>query len=208
MEMSYKNVHLAFDRLCYGGNKRGIHCSSPGEIVHSVQGGLIKLILNGLSLKKSLVKIERDLDEEQQQSMLRQEKKQGNKQNVTVRGKTNDEKKMMSKETLISAGVFGGQLGKQINTISRLIGDESKRQSVKDLPRTTFPKGITSRAKLGAAEQQGILYLLVIVFSSAWGRKTRGKGIGELIHDSLSFNLRKTNLGPWIRVLELLLGFE
>ena len=53
---SYHVAECEFDELCFGGDDRGIHGSSPGELGHAFQAGIVVLIVNGLFFSRKLSK--------------------------------------------------------------------------------------------------------------------------------------------------------
>jgi len=107
-------------------------------------------------------------------------------------------------------GCFFFQVGKtsiagdSINTLAKLMGTFLKRQSERDLPRTSFSKGII-KGKLMAHEMSGVMLVLTAVLRSTAGRdvlmtQTRGKAKMKLG----TFKQIK----DWIMLLEKLLQLE
>ncbi len=172
-EHSFKATPSAFDNLCYGGCPHGIYGNSPGELGHALQLGFIKLVLDAFFYTKQQSETEQKEDFEEQEKMKEEEEKKIKKRKygTSIIGVTRADKSKKTEEEMVKQGVFGGQMGQQLNTIGWMLGDETKRQSDNDLPRTIFPKGLTSRARTGAAEQQGIMFLLLVILCSAWARK-------------------------------------
>ncbi len=118
-----------------------------------------------------------------------------------------DDEEWLNQEDLIKKGVFGGRMGMQLNAIGRILGALSMRQSDRDLPRTNFPNGLTSRSRITAAEHQGMVYLMTIILASAWARKEFAD-VAPNDKYALTSLLGATQIGNFIVLLENLLGFE
>jgi hypothetical protein len=108
------------------------------------------------------------------------------------------QKKEENREKLFRNGVFGGQLGREVDHISRILGREGQHQSDRDLPPLNFSQGITTRSKTTASEQQGIAFLTYLILCSTYALNKGGieEKIGEL------------KMAGYINVLEQLICLE
>ena len=101
---------------------------------------------------------------------------------------------------------FFNQLGKdsalaeEINSLCTMIGSLLKRQSDRDLPKTSFSKGI-NKGKLMGKEMSGVILLLAAVLQTAAAQKLLEKGRNSPFKDPEAFD-------DWVMVLELLLQWE
>lgn len=79
-----------------------------------------------------------------------------------------------TQDELVKSGVFGGQMGKMVNVISIVLGEQLAHQSDCNICRLYFPQGIITRSKTTASEQQGLTLLMVMILASTWSLKENG----------------------------------
>ena len=206
---SYKIAESSIDLLCHGGDVHGIHGSSPGELGHALQGGIHKVVINGLFFLKALSekgrKQSRKHASQKLQLELKEEAKGDDRIEVITKCidiTTENENESLSEEMLIKKGIFGGRLGQHANIITCIIGKKLRQQSDKDLPRTNFPDGITTRARLSVSHYQGLLLILLIMFSATWATKESPTS------HSLVSAIGEEKINEFIIVFELLIGLE
>lgn len=107
-------------------------------------------------------------------------------------------------------GAFFEQLGKtskaatKFNDLAKMMGRLLKRQSNRDLPRTSFSKGI-KQGKLMAHEMQGVMLVLLTCLRTTAGREyllnqTVGKSKGNFGTE--------TKIKDWIMLIETMMEWE
>ena len=60
LEHSYKKVDNAWNYMYFAGDIYGIHGSSPGEIVHALQLGIMQMTLDGLYCTRALTAVQQE----------------------------------------------------------------------------------------------------------------------------------------------------
>ena len=180
--------------MCFGGCQYGIHGSVPGEIVHALQLGIMPRVIDGLFCTKALTA-------DQQKA----ESKAKSKHSAIVEAPESlieiaaePPQKTATTKDIIKRGAFGGQAGREVDYISKLLGREGQHQSDRDMPPLNFSNGITNRAKTTASEQQGIMFLTHLILCSTFALK---KGC---IMDRMS----SEKLEGYVIIMENLLCFE
>ena len=190
-EHAYKFVKHAMARLgfTFGGGLRGAHGACPGELLHVLQVGMLKRLLNEFFHIRRLKADKR-------------KSKRGDTQQKFYHAATDAEsqsnRRLFDKE-LTSA--FGGKALK--------VGEMLQKQSDRNLPRTHFPQGIIPKkskkskqatetmVKKSGAEIQGALLVLIVLLSSYFADDV---GIVD--------NLGNAALSAWIGTLELSIFLE
>ena len=158
--------------------------NAPGELQHGFQLGMQKTAVNLLLYSRCLGKLVRDADDKKRESPLNVVTDGNRKSTRTTSNaerasdsffkslpSNQGEAQEKSLEDLIEKGVFGKQLGDQINYISRVLGREGQHQSDRDLPCLNFACGITKQSKITANEQQGVMFLFLLILCSSFSRQ-------------------------------------
>jgi hypothetical protein len=194
---SYKKVDIAWNKISFGGCQYGSHGNSPGEIVHTLNHGMMPVTLDGLfcskaisaEVRKAVEREKRDLQKKKQQkrdhnqeesedseSEEEEEEDDGESDDLLelVKDAAREEKIRQTKEKRIRNGVFGTILGHEMNYITLRIGRQLQRQSDHDLPSVFFANGVITRSKVAAHEQQGLCLLVLIVLCSTYAQSDGG----------------------------------
>jgi len=109
-----------------------------------------------------------------------------------------------AREMFFSQTGFSSALGDKINAIAKTVGFCYQRQSVRDLPRTMFSKGI-KKGKLQAHEMTGLILVLLTVIRTTKGRNTlllESKGKQTQYFGS------EEKIRDWLMLLETYLQWE
>jgi hypothetical protein len=122
---SYKRVNNAWSIMCWGGCLYGIHQSTPGEIVHVVQLGVMPRVLDCLLCTKALTGKDQKAKKKAESKLPVQE--EGPETVIDYVADPEKEQKVIKEK--IKSGVFGGQPGREVNYISKHLGREGQHQS-------------------------------------------------------------------------------
>jgi len=112
---------------------------------------------------------------------------------------SDDEDERMAKvtyEELAKSSFFGGQRGQELDMLSVRLGLDLQRQSDRDIPRVMFPRGVTQRTMICAAEQQGLMLLTLLIVCSEYCMENMWNKLGD------------RQMSGWIDVLENMMGLE
>jgi hypothetical protein len=221
---SYKQVDIAWNDLCFGGCPYSAHGNCPGEMVHTLQQGMMPTTLDGLFCCKAISAEAWKKEEKEKRALTRTKpvSREDNDEDSTDDGEEDDDddddedgrndddllelvadaekeqKKREDKEQRIRSGVFGGILGSEIDYITRRIGRELQHQSDRDLPIVHFASGIITRSKMGASEQQGVCLLVLFLLCSTYA-VSEGK---------IKNKLGDIRLGGYITLIEGMITLE
>jgi hypothetical protein len=215
-EHSYKKVDIAWNRIGFGGCPYGAHGNCPGELLHTLNHGMMPVTMDGLFCCKAISAAARK--EELKKQKASDKEKASNEENNEEEDDDSDddeeeedddllelvadaakqEKIRQTREIRIKNGVFGNSLGLEMNYITLRVGRELQKQSDHDLPSVYFAGGVITRSKVAAHEQQGLCLLVLIVLCSTYAAEEGG----------ISTKLGGHLLGGYISLLEALITLE
>ena len=193
---SYKKVDIAWNYMCFGGCKYGIHGCIPGEIVHALQLGIMPRVVDGLFCTKADTVDQQKAKAKAKSKLPVTEESRASLKNVVE--EISKKNKQDDTKERIKNGAFGGQAGREVNYIAKRLGREGQHQSDRDMPSLNFSQGITNRSKTTASEQQGIMFLTNMILCSSYALK-EGCIMDRITGDKLD---------GYVNILELLLCFE
>jgi hypothetical protein len=203
----YYHVDVIWNKLNFGNDPRGIHANVPGEILHVFQKGFYIRLAECLATVPCLSMKARKID--RRLLILNETEKRANSTSNKAKLKAPTRKipakktkpvtaKSILESDLIKKGVFGGAFGKMVDVISVIVGLQLSRQSDRNICRVHFPRGIMSRTKTTASEQQGLTFLMNVILCSTWAAHEGG----------LRDRLGDERTGGFIQVMENLLCLE
>jgi hypothetical protein len=203
----YYHVDVIWNKLNFGNDPRGIHANVPGEILHVFQKGFYIRLAECLAtvpcLSMKARKIDRRLlilneNEERANSTTNKATSKATTRKTAAKKTKPMTAKAILESDLIKKGVFGGAFGKMVDVISVIVGLQLSRQSDRNICRVNFPRGIMSRTKTTASEQQGLTFLMNVILCSTWAAHEGG----------LRDRLGDERTGGFIQVMENLLCLE
>jgi hypothetical protein len=167
-ELSYRQIDDAFDEVVFSDWIRGIHGSTPAEVIHAVNLGLEeRAITSVFSMKRETGKARgrggggpkkkkirlaaRDSDSDSEDEM----QSESEKARVYQPAEGEDKSRVSILTTFMCDYV-----DKQCKALHKQL----QWQSDTDMPRINFPTGISSLSKMTANERAGVLLLLLLVF--------------------------------------------
>ena len=168
----------------------GVNGSVPADLLHTVQHGIYLYLLDGLIGQKKISKKMRD-------------KVKNNEIDVDdhyVYDSDDSAVNILHGEDRSTLNIFNDKECDEVDTLARLIGKQLQHQSDRNLPRTFFMSGITSKKKKQGQEEQGVILVwMFILLSSKKDFYVEAFG-GDLI----GFN-RYSN---WLYILERIIMVE
>ena len=192
-EFCYKEIDVFWNRADFGNDPLGIHGNVPGEILHAYMKGIV------LRVHECIVASPR-LSAKAQKKDNRSVREQAHEVNLAADHSTVHDvvPAAPKQEDLVKAGVFGGKMGKMVDAIAIVLGEQISQQSDKNICRTHFPQGLMTRSKTTASEQQGLTLLMSIILSSTWALQMGG----------LQNRLGDLRTGAYVKIMENLIMLE
>ena len=192
-EYCYKEIDVFWNRADFGNDPLGIHGNVPGEILHAYMKGIV------LRVHECIVASPR-LSAKAQKKDNRSVRQQANEETIADNDSAAHDVVPVApkQEDLVKAGVFGGKMGKMIDAISIVLGEQIAHQSDKNICRMHFPQGLMTRSKTTASEQQGLTLLMSIILSSTWSLQMGG----------LQNRLGDLRTGAYVKIMENLIMLE
>lgn len=168
-ELGYRNVMNAFDDVEFVDNVRGIHGATPAEVLHAMNLGPQERCLDScFRMKRKKKKREKkgggDNDRRKKLSppeggaatkKRKFQMKDGNEEEEEARM---DRQREESKQ-----GVFSKSMCTWVDEMAKKLHLQLRWQSARDMPRLSFPHGITNLAKMTGSERTGVLLLLLLI---------------------------------------------
>ncbi len=195
-KLGYKSWHDGFLEVQFSDPERGLHGCTPAELLHAVQLGIFERCIESVFGAKKTAK-------------------KGSKRERSGKAKavsnSGEVMKAMTHEDASSRNVFSKKAKGRVDELAKKLHRYLRWQSDGDLPRTSFPSGITNLSKMQGNERSGVLLILLIVLVlDHWALyRRRGKGAIKPTEEGYfedAFGIqRHANI---IKSLYLLLAFE
>ncbi len=146
-KLGYKAWHDGFLEVRFSDPERGLHGCTPAELLHAIQLGIFeRSIESAFGAKKN--------------------PRKGSKRDRTGKAKSDSGSEVMkavTQEDASSRNVFSKKAKGRVDDLAKKLHKYLRWQSDKDLPRTSFPSGITNLSKMQGNERSGVLLILLIV---------------------------------------------
>lgn len=194
----YKKVDVIWNECCFGNDPHGIHGNVPAETMHAVEKGLDLRTNEVVVATPSLSAAARKKDRQEHMEHCASIRARGDLQVAEVVQEKYKNPSAPTQDELVKNGAFGGVMGKMVNAISVVLGEQLSHQSDRNICRLYFPQGIMSRSKTTASEQQGLTFLMVMILASTWSLKKNG----------LRDRLGDKRIGSYIKILEHIMMLE
>jgi hypothetical protein len=194
----YKKVNVIWNECCFGNDPHGIHGNVPAETMHAVEKGLDLRTNEVVVATPSLSAAARKKDRQDHIEHCASVRASGVLQVSDVVKEKYKNPTAPTQDELLRNGAFGGVMGKMVNAISVVLGEQLSHQSDRNICRLYFPQGIMSRSKTTASEQQGLTFLMIMILASTWSLKKNG----------LRDRLGDQRIGSYIKILEHIIMLE
>ncbi|MGL5719780.1 MAG: hypothetical protein ACRCYP_03170, partial [Alphaproteobacteria bacterium] len=164
-KLAYRNVMNAFDDVQFVDEERGIHGATPAEVLHSMNLGPQERCLDSCFLMKRLKK-----------------KKSGKKgaESEGVGGANGSKKRKLGKPSCQDSaaakdtedqqgadeskqGVFTKSMCTWLDNMAKTLHLQLRWQSDKNMPRLSFPQGISHLTKMTGNERTGVLLIMLLI---------------------------------------------
>lgn len=194
-EYCYKKIEVFWNQVDFGNDPQGIHGNVPGEILHAYMKGVNLRCHECIVVTPSLSASARKTDKR----LLKQNEAcaYGNQPDYD-QNRTFKNPESPTQDELLKIGVFGGMMGKMVNAISIVLGEQLAHQSDRNICRLYFPQGIMTRSKTTASEQEGLTFLMAIILASTWSLQDGG----------LRDRLGDKRIGAYVKILEHIVCLE
>jgi hypothetical protein len=208
-KMDYKDIHDGLVEVHFSDPKRGLNGCCPAEILHCYQCGLCERTMEAMYGYKKLNSKVRNRGTK---------RKQRTETDLISSDENSDDSSVLDPvavtEETTRNRIFNPKSCARLDEIVMRLHKHLRWQSDQGLPRTAFPLGVCSIAKMEGHERSGVLLLMLITMVmehwAAW-RKSNMKGSDKLKHDQggcLEIHMGKARAANVVKSLFLLVSFE
>ena len=231
-------MHDGFVNIQFSDPARGLHGCTPAEVLHAFQMGLAERSIEICFEQRKLLKQKRKGSAQSHQATkkakLLHEESSDSEADVHDQPPVSDddsgndqfseEEDEVASEVMAAITsddtsrlqVFSKEAKKRVDMLARKLHRHLAWQSEKDLPRTTFPNGITKLTKMQGNERTGVLLLpLMILVMEHWachgvplGRNKKKPNLLAHENGHLEQALGSERAANMVKALALLILFE
>ena len=153
--LGYKAWHDGFLEVQFSDPERGLHGCTPAELLHAIQLGIFeRSIESAFGAKRA------------RKEAKRKNKKSGKRDSdgkpKSIAG-SGEVMEALKQEDASSRNIFNKKAKERVDMLAKQLHRYLRWQSDGDLPRTSFPNGITNLSKMQGNERSGVLLILLIV---------------------------------------------
>lgn len=171
--LSYKCIKDAFSNVEFADMTYGIHQGTPAECLHAINLGLQERVIACIFLMKRVKKVKQNGSTQQGK---KQSKSSRSGQEEDVADAADEEEwEWDTEDSMVfqppeeqdysTRGIFDKKTCERIDQRCKALNNELRWQSDTEIPRTNFPTGISSLAKMTGNERNGVLLMLLLVIT-------------------------------------------
>jgi hypothetical protein len=160
-KLSYRNVMNAFDDVQFVDEIRGIHGATPAEVLHSMNLGPQERCLDSCFMMKRKKKKEKK--KKKGANLTKEEAGKSKKRKRDAQDASKEEELVEDNNEESNQGVFSKSMCTWLDGMAKKLNLQLRWQSDKNMPRLSFPHGITNLTKMTGSERTGVLLIMLLV---------------------------------------------